>query len=74
MSDRFDRLRSRLTPDRGDDERGQLGVFMVLVMGAIALVVVQAGGFATLQLYALALMLGSLALAIHGERTDSTPS
>jgi len=29
----------RLTPN-GDDERGQLGVFMVLVMGAIALVVV----------------------------------
>ena len=33
-------LRDRLTPDRGDGERGQLGVFMVLVMGAIALVVV----------------------------------
>jgi len=31
------RIGDRLTPD---DERGQLGVFMVLVMGAIALVVV----------------------------------
>ena len=36
----FDRLRERLTPDRGDGDRGQLGVFMVLVLGAIALVVV----------------------------------
>ena len=32
----FDRLKS----GRGRDDRGQLGVFMVLVMGAIALVVV----------------------------------
>ena len=35
-----DALRDRLTPDRDDGDRGQLGVFMALVMGAIALVVV----------------------------------
>jgi ABC-type Fe3+ transport system permease subunit len=34
----LDKLTARLTPD--DDERGQLGGFMVLIMGAIALVVV----------------------------------
>jgi len=37
---RLDALRDRLTPDRDDGDRGQLGVFMVLIMGAIALVVV----------------------------------
>lgn len=36
----LDGLRDRMTPNRGDGERGQLGVFMVLIMGAIALVVV----------------------------------
>ena len=35
----LDRLTGRLPSSRGSD-RGQLGVFMVLVMGAIALVVV----------------------------------
>jgi ABC-type Fe3+ transport system permease subunit len=40
MPGRLDRLTDRLSPSRGDDERGQLGVFMVLIMGAIALVVV----------------------------------
>jgi len=36
----FDSIRDRLSPRRGDGDRGQLGVFMVLIMGAIALVVV----------------------------------
>jgi len=36
----LDGLTDRLSPRRGDGERGQLGVFMVLIMGAIALVVV----------------------------------
>jgi len=33
-------LKPRLMNDSEDGERGQLGVFMVLIMGAIALVVV----------------------------------
>jgi len=53
---------------------GEVIEFAETHLGAIAPVVVQAGGFATLQLYALGLMLGSLALAVHGERTDSAPS
>jgi ABC-type Fe3+ transport system permease subunit len=40
LTDALAGARDRLTPSRGDDERGQLGVFMVLIMGAIALVVV----------------------------------
>ena len=36
----FNGVRDRLTPDRDDGDRGQLGIFMVLIMGAIALVVV----------------------------------
>jgi len=40
MKERLSKLSERLTSDRGDGNRGQLGVFMVLIMGAIALVVV----------------------------------
>ena len=40
MRDRLASLAGRVTPDRDMDSRGQLGVFMVLVMAAIALVVV----------------------------------
>lgn len=53
---------------------GDVIEFAETSLGPIAPVVVQLAGFASLQLYALGLMLGACAITVHRDRTAATPA